>query len=60
MENTSYDDLPMLKAVVEDYIYVRTGKRIKIIFDEPMRMRLHFQMICAAYDFIVMQQNQNK
>jgi len=57
MENTSSDDLPMLKAVVEDYIYKRTGKRIKIIFDEPMKMRLHFQMLCAAYDIVQAQQN---
>jgi hypothetical protein len=59
MENTTSDDLPMLKTVVEDYIYVRTGKRIKIIFDEPMRIRLHFQMLCAAYDIIMVQQNKN-
>jgi hypothetical protein len=59
MDSTTSDDLPMLKAVVEDYIYVRTGKRIKIIFDEPMRIRLHFQMLCAAYDIIMVQQNKN-
>jgi len=59
MDSTTSDDLPILKAVVEDYIYVRTGKRIKIIFDEPMRMRLHFQMLCAAYDIIMVQQNKN-
>lgn len=57
MGNTSSDDLPMLKAVVEDYIYVKTGKRIKIIFDDPMKMRLHFQMLCAAYDIVQIQQN---
>jgi len=57
MDNTTSDDLPMLKAVVEDYIYKRTGKRIKIIFDEPMKMRLHFKMLCAAYDMIRVQQN---
>jgi len=60
MDNTTSDDLPMLKAVVEDYIYVMTGKRIKIIFDEPMKMRLHFQMLCAAYDVIQVQQNRTK
>jgi hypothetical protein len=60
MDNTTSDDLPMLKAVVEDYIYVMTGKRIKVIFDDPMRMRLHFQMLCAAYDIVQVQQNKNK
>lgn len=58
MDNTTSDDLPMLKAVVEDYIYVMKGKRIKIIFDEPMKMRLHFRMLCEAFDYI--QQNKNK
>lgn len=57
MDNTTSDDLPMLKAVVEDYIYVMTGKKIKIIFDDPMQMRKHFQMLCAAYDMIRIQQN---
>jgi hypothetical protein len=57
MDNTTSDDLPMLKAVVEDYIYVMTGKKIKVIFDEPMQMRRHFQMLCAAYDMIRVQQN---
>ncbi len=57
MDNTTSDDLPMLKAVVEDYIYVMTGKKIKVIFDEPMQMRKHFQMLCAAYDMIRIQQN---
>jgi len=57
MDNTTSDDLPMLKAVVEDYIYVMTGKKIKIIFDDPMQMRKHFQMLCAAYDVIRIQQN---
>ena len=57
MDNTTSDDLPMLKAVVEDYIYVKTGKKVKIIFDDPMKMRLHFKMLCAAYDMIRIQQN---
>lgn len=57
MDNTTSDDLPMLKAVVEDYIYVMTGKKIKIIFDDPMKMRLHFKMLCQAYDIIRIQQN---
>jgi hypothetical protein len=60
MDNTTSDDLPMLKAVVEDYIYVMTGKRIKIIFDDAQRIRLHFQMLVAAYDIILVQQNTNK
>ena len=60
MDNTTSDDLPMMKRVVEDYIYQRTGKRITIVFDDVMQIRRHFQMLTAAYDIIVVQQNKNK
>ena len=59
MDNTTSDDLPMMKRVVEDYIYQRTGKRITIVFDDVMQIRRHFQMLTAAYDIIVLQQNKN-
>lgn len=59
MGNTSFDDLPMLKAIVEDYIYTKKGKRIKVIFDNPMMMNKHFKMLCDAYYFIMTQQNEN-
>ena len=57
MDNTTSDDLPMMKRVVEDYIYQRTGKRIVIVFDDVMQIRRHFQMLTAAYDIIIAQQN---
>ena len=60
MDNTTSDDLPMMKRVVEDYIYQRTGKRIVIVFDDVMMIRRHFQMLTAAYDIILVQQNKNK
>jgi hypothetical protein len=60
MDNTTSDDLPMMKRVVEDYIYQRTGKRITIVFDDVMQIRRHFQMLSAAYDIILVQQNTNK
>jgi hypothetical protein len=59
MDNTTSDDLPMMKRVVEDYIYQRTGKRITIVFDDVMQIRRHFQMLTAAYDIILVQQNKN-
>lgn len=43
------DDTPMLKAVVENYVYIRTGKRIKIIFDDPQSIRKHLIMLGDAY-----------
>lgn len=57
MDNTTSDDLPMMKRVVEDYIYQRTGKRITIVFDDVMQIRRHFQMLTAAFDIIAAQQN---
>ena len=60
MDNTTSDDLPMMKRVVEDYIYQKTGKRITIVFDDVMQIRRHFQMLSAAYDIILVQQNTNK
>ena len=60
MDNTTSDDLPMMKRVVEDYIYQRTGKRITIVFDDVMQIRRHFQMLTAAFDIITVQQNKNK
>jgi hypothetical protein len=59
MDNTTSDDLPMMKRVVEDYIYQRTGKRITIVFDDVMQIRRHFQMLTAAFDIITVQQNKN-
>jgi hypothetical protein len=59
MDNTTSDDLPMMKRVVEDYIYQRTGKRIVIVFDDVMQIRRHFQMLTAAFDIITVQQNKN-
>jgi hypothetical protein len=60
MDNTTSDDLPMMQRVVEDYIYQRTGKRIRIVFDDVMQIRRHFQMLTAAFDIIQVQQNKNK
>jgi len=36
-------------AVVEGFIYEKTNKRIKIIFDNPQRVMLHIKMLFEAY-----------
>jgi hypothetical protein len=46
------------KRVIEDFIYLKKGIRIQLIFDDAMNMRRHFQMLCMAYDYI--QQNKHK
>ena len=53
MENTQYINLEEYKAVVEAYILHRTGQRVKIVFDDPMRMRLHFKALVAYYDYAI-------
>jgi hypothetical protein len=47
------DDTPKLKAVVENYVYIRTGKRIKIVFDDPQSIRKHLIMLGDAYSIAV-------
>lgn len=47
------DETPMLKAVVENYVYIRTGKRIKIIFDDAQSIRKHLIMLGEAYNIAV-------
>lgn len=51
-------DLQEYKRVIEDYIYLKKGIRIQLIFDDPMNMRGHFKLLCIAYDYI--QQNKHK
>jgi hypothetical protein len=53
VENIQYIDLEVYKREVEDYIYVRTGYKIKVVFDDMQMMRRHFQMLCHAYDMAV-------
>jgi hypothetical protein len=43
------DELPTMVRTVEQYIQDKTGKRIKIIFDDPMNMRKHVIMLNEAY-----------
>ena len=50
-------DLNAMKRVIENYIFEKKGRRIQIVFDDMMRMRIHFQMLCEAFDFIRKQQN---
>ena len=43
------DELPTMVRTVEQYIQDKTGKRIKIIFDDPMNIRKHVIMLNEAY-----------
>jgi len=54
------DDLPHMKRVVEQYIFDKKGIWITIIFDDLMRMHLHFKMLAAAYDVAFAYNNKSK
>lgn len=43
------DDLPEMVRTVEQFIQDKTGKKVKIIFNDPMRIHLHVKMLTEAY-----------
>lgn len=47
-------------AVVKDYIYDRKRVRVRIVFDNPMRMRRDVMMLNEAYSIAVMYNNKDK
>jgi hypothetical protein len=36
-------------AVVEAFIYEKTNKKVRIVFDNPQRLMLHIKMLFEAY-----------
>ena len=55
------DDLPEMVRTVEQFIQDKTGRRIKIIFDNPMKIHMHLQMLNEAYSIALAYYNkQNK
>jgi hypothetical protein len=47
-------------AVVKDYIYDRKRVRVRILFDNPMRMRRDVMLLNEAYSIAVMYNNKDK
>jgi hypothetical protein len=47
------DDTARMIAVVENYIYIRKGIKVKIVFDDIMSMRKHLMMLGEAYNIAV-------
>ena len=54
------DELPVMVRTVEQFIEDKTGKRIKIIFDDPMNMRKHVVMLNEAYSISLTYYNKQK
>ena len=44
-------------AVVQEYIFERTGKKVRIIFNNPMSMRKHIIMLNEAYSYVMAYRN---
>jgi len=47
------DDTPRMIAIVENYIYIRKGIKVRIVFNDPMNMRKHLIMLGEAYNIAV-------
>jgi hypothetical protein len=47
-------------AVVQDYIYERKRVRVRIVFDNAMRMRRDIMLLNEAYSIAVMYNNKDK
>lgn len=56
MDNTTSDELPKMKAIVEEYIYQETGKRVRIVFDNMFSVRKHTKMLADAYAYVLQKQ----
>ena len=54
------DELPVMVRTVEQFIEDKTGKRIKIIFDDPMNIRKHVVMLNEAYSISLTYYNKQK
>jgi len=47
-------------VLVESYIYEKTNKKAKIVFDNPKRMMYHIKMLFEAYSVALAYYNNKK
>ena len=47
-------------AVVQAYILERKGRKVRIIFDNPMSMHKHIVMLNEAYSYVITYNNKEK
>ena len=58
MDNTTSDELPKMKAVVEQYIKDKTGRKVHIVFNDVFNVRRHSQMLAQAYAYVLQKDEQ--
>jgi hypothetical protein len=54
------DETPILTREVEHYVYIRTGRRVKIVFKDPQSIRKHLMLLGEAYAVAMYYNKQNK
>ena len=53
MDNTTSDELPKMIRIVEQYIQDKTGKKVRIVFNDVFNVRRHTQMLAQAYAYVL-------
>jgi hypothetical protein len=53
------DNTAVMIHIVEQFIYEKTGKKVKIVFNDPMNMHRHLKMLMEAY-YVAMDYNKSK
>ena len=53
MDNTTSDELPKMIRIVEQYIQDKTGKKVRIVFNDVFNVRMHTQMLAQAYAYVL-------
>ena len=56
---TMHSDILHKIQVVQAFIYHKTGKQVRIVFNRPDRMQLHLQLLDQAYT-VAMAEFKNK
>ena len=46
-------------SVVQEYIFLQTGKHVKIVFNDPSKFVLHLEMLTYAYNHVMAQEKKN-
>jgi hypothetical protein len=60
MQYGKTDDMQVMMRAVEEYIYIRKGVRVQIMFNNMQRFPIHFEMLLKAYEFVMSYKNENK
>ena len=54
------EDTAVMTREVEYYVYIRTGRRVKIVFNDPQSLRKHLMLLGEAYAVAMYYNKQNK